>query len=356
MLKQTGFILISASLLATGCGDSSSDGGDTPPVNTTATLSGVAITTANTSMVIGQATSLSSTLSDQRSTTSSYKLTTSATPQSELYAPLATAMALRPSRIASAPSKVTDLSSVCSVGGSAEVVSPDFPDANPYEVTMTFIDCDDGNTTTNGVISLSETTTATGYDFSISMGGTTTYTMAANDGSMTLTSAVTMSGSDNLDGTAGSANMNGSMGMSFGADSLSVDFNALSVSWSDSGTTSTSSLSGGMSVSATSSGVTQGFSATFTSFTFIEDYMTSETTVNGTIAFSSSPASCADGTYTFTTIAPIVDYGSGPVAGTLQVNNATISYNSDSTVVITLDDGTSRTYTQAGLQAEVCSG
>lgn len=360
MLKRAGISFISASLLVAGCGGGSSNSDDGGTTNTT--VSGVAVTTANSKQAIGQSIQLSSALSGQRSdATSTYKLASSATPESLLYAQLANAMALLPSRADTLSTSykliTTDISSICTFSGSAEVTAPDTATDNPYEITMSYTDCNDGTYTTSGTIGISETNNLDGSTtFNISMGNATTpYAMVANDNSFSLSYSLSMSGGDSVDLSNGTANMNGTMQMTMGANSSNFSLTNLSMSWNNDGSTLSQSMSGGMSMAATSSGTTVGFSANFTGLIYTVSIADGAYTIDGGLAFTSTPASCGDGTYIFTTIDPIYETNGVATAGKITINTATIEYLSDGSVLITLADGTSQTYSQTALSQAVCS-
>ena len=62
--------------------------------------------------------------------------------------------------------------------------------------------------------------------------------------------------------------------------------------------------------------------------------------MSGTISMESSQYSCYNGTYNVTTLEDLrTSYGSGYSSGVMVINGATYSYNSDSTVTVTLPNG-----------------
>jgi hypothetical protein len=115
-------------------------------------------------------------------------------------------------------------------------------------------------------------------------------------------------------------------------------------------------LNGSVATTHTETGNTFGESDTFQNFgvTFSTDNATTEYySINGTFAIATNPADqCIEGTFSFVTATPIeVDIRTIPVtvAGQITVNSNVSAVFSSNGVVVTVNGGTPKTYTEADL-------
>lgn len=108
------------------------------------------------------------------------------------------------------------------------------------------------------------------------------------------------------------------------------------ISWSTSGAVITVTIDGSMSFTVNSQTITITFN-NYVVTTTDEGSGSYSMTINGTISISGT-GTCHDNTFVFTTTTPIFYDGElgHTTAGVLQINNATITYNSDGSITLTV--------------------
>lgn len=402
MKKLTLAAAVAAGVVLTGCGGgggSSSSGTSTTAIEDT----GSGATAVNSVAAIGSNTvTLSSTLSgsafDAVSSTPAppvvqARIDDESNNASRLARNLAThlnkAMGLRPTGAASFATTTYDQNDmgICTDGGTASVVYTD--NTTSFEMEFTYNNCRDYGSEENGSMTVSfvysSQTTGT---MSMQMGDgdtslestdytykyysdylTTGYTTATYSeiNSFSMTGSMEVSSTDAMDTETGdysnTMTLNGAMSWTDSSDTETYTtetytFNSFRSTYSYDYATYAEevSMSGGLSYADS----TVEESITFTSFELsstMGTYPYYNETISGTIGYDSTPDSCGEGTFSFTTDTTLQwDASLGYyVAGTLTVNSdVTVDFQSNGDVTVSIEGGDTTTYTQAELAAGVC--